>query len=69
MNKLFERRSKVALGYDEFFELSSVEPNIRTIIDQETTGIIFERRLPINVICRKNGSNRRSPNASGWSFL
>ena len=50
MNKLFERRSNMALGYDEFFELSSIEPNIRTIIDQETTGIIFERRLPINVI-------------------
>ena len=50
MNKLFERRTKVASGYDEFFELSSIEPNIRTIIDQETTGIIFERRLPINVI-------------------
>ena len=50
MNKLFERRSNMALGYDEFFELSSIEPNIRTIIDQETTGIIFERRLPVNVI-------------------
>ena len=50
MNKLFERRNQKAIGYDELFELSSVEPNIRTIVDQETTGIIFERRLPINII-------------------
>ncbi len=50
MNKLFERRNQEAIGYDELFGLSSVDPNIRTIVDQETTGIIFERRLPINVI-------------------
>ena len=50
MNKLFERRNTSASGYDEFFELSATEPDIRVKIDQETTGIIFERRLPINVI-------------------
>jgi hypothetical protein len=50
MNNLFERRNITASGYDELFELSSVEPDIRVKVDQETTGIIFERRLPINVI-------------------
>ena len=50
MNKIFERRNIKAIGYDELFELSSVKPDIRAIVDQETTGIIFERRLPINVI-------------------
>ena len=30
--------------------MSSVKTDIRAIVDQETTGIIFERRLPINVI-------------------
>ena len=50
MNKLFERRNQEAIGYDELFELGSVDPDIRTLVDQETTGIIFERRLPINVI-------------------
>lgn len=49
-NKLFERRNTAASGYEEFFELSSIEPDIRIKVDQETTGIIFERRLPINVI-------------------
>ena len=50
MNKLFERRNTTASGYDEFFELSAIEPDIRVKVDQETTGIIFESRLPINVI-------------------
>ncbi len=50
MNKLFERRNTAASGYDEFFELSSIESDIRVKVDQETTGIIFERRLPINVV-------------------
>ena len=50
MNKIFERRNQKAIGYDELFELSSVKTDIRAIVDQETTGIIFERRLPINVI-------------------
>ena len=50
MNKLFERRAIAASGYEEFFELAAIEPDIRTKIDQETTGIIFERRLPMNVI-------------------
>lgn len=50
MNRLFERRNTTATGYDEFFELGSVDPDIRVKVDQETTGIIFERRLPINVI-------------------
>ncbi len=50
MNELFERRNTAASGYDEFFELSAIEPDIRVKVDQETTGIIFERRLPINVI-------------------
>ncbi|MBT5573961.1 DUF3035 domain-containing protein [Alphaproteobacteria bacterium] len=50
MNKLFERRATAASGYEEFFELAAIEPDIRTKIDQETTGIIFERRLPMNVI-------------------
>lgn len=50
MNNLFERRNITASGYDELFELSSIEPDIRIKVDQETTGIIFERRLPINVI-------------------
>ena len=50
MNNLFERRNITASGYDELFELSSIEPDIRVKVDQETTGIIFERRLPINVI-------------------
>ena len=50
MNKLFERRNTAASGYDQFFDLSSIEPDIRVKVDQETTGIIFERRLPINVV-------------------
>ena len=50
MNKIFERRNQKAIGYDEIFELSSVKTDIRAIVDQETSGIIFERRLPINVI-------------------
>ena len=50
MNKLFERRNTTATDYDEFFELKFIEPDIRIKVDQETTGIIFERRLPIHVI-------------------
>ena len=50
MNKLFERRNTAASGYDQFFDLGSIEPDIRVKVDQETTGIIFERRLPINVV-------------------
>ena len=37
-------------GYDALFNFASVPDNIREIVDQETLGIQFERRLPIQVL-------------------
>ncbi len=37
-------------GYDQLFDFSSVPTDIRERVDQETLGIQFERRLPIQVL-------------------
>ena len=37
-------------GYDKLFDFASVPADIRETVDQETLGIQFERRLPIQVL-------------------
>ena len=48
--QLFSARTGVVTGFDELFAFAQIEPNIRTKIDEETAGILYERRLPIQVI-------------------
>ena len=40
----------VGTGYDGLFNFADVPQNIREIVDEETYGIRFERRLAVNVI-------------------
>ena len=37
-------------GYDDLFAFNAVPDNIRALIDEETAGIRFERRLPIQIV-------------------
>jgi hypothetical protein len=39
-----------ALGYDALFDFASIPENIREKVDEETYGIRFERRLPMEVV-------------------
>jgi len=50
MRKIFEQREVQSDNYNDFFQLSLIEDDVRQKVDEETAGIIFERRLPINVI-------------------
>ena len=47
---LFGQERQTLTGYDELFSISSIEPDIRTLVDEETAGIRFERRLPIQIL-------------------
>ena len=47
---IFGQQRQTLTGYDELFSLSSIEPDVRTLVDEETAGIRFERRLPIQVL-------------------
>ena len=49
-SSLFESGNVAVEGYDEIFDFSSVPSNIRELVDEETAGIRFERRLPIQVV-------------------
>ena len=37
-------------GYDDLFAFDAVPDNIRALVDEETAGIRFERRLPIQIV-------------------
>jgi len=37
-------------GYDALFDFGSIPENVREIVDQETYGIQFEKRLPLQVV-------------------
>ena len=39
-----------AEGYDDIFAFDSVPDNIRELVDEETAGIRFERRLPFQIV-------------------
>ena len=39
-----------AQGYDDLFAFDAVPENIRALVDQETAGIRFERRLPFQIV-------------------
>ena len=39
-----------ATGYDALFDFAAIPENIRERVDEETLGIQFERRLPIQVV-------------------
>ena len=39
-----------AQGYDDLFAFNAVPENIRALVDQETAGIRFERRLPFQIV-------------------
>lgn len=39
-----------AQGYDELFAFDAVPNNIRDLVDEETAGIRFERRLPFQIV-------------------
>lgn len=47
---IFAQQRRELTGYDELFQLSKIAPDIRTVVDEETAGIRFERRLPIQVL-------------------
>ena len=45
-----EQRNTSLTGYADLFQLSAIEPDIRRKVDEETAGIRFERRLPLQII-------------------
>ncbi|MBL6622700.1 MAG: DUF3035 domain-containing protein [Alphaproteobacteria bacterium] len=47
---LLEQRNTSLTGYADLFQLSAIEPDIRRKVDEETAGIRFERRLPLQII-------------------
>ena len=47
---LLQGRDAEAAGYDQVFNLSAIEDDVRAKVDEETAGIRFERRLPIQII-------------------
>lgn len=47
---LLGSRDGSAIGYDDLFAFDSVPANIRNLVDEETAGIRFERRLPIQIV-------------------
>jgi len=49
-SKLFARRQGSSTNIDTLFAFDQIEENIRTKIDEETKGVIYERRLPLQVI-------------------
>lgn len=49
-SELLEARQTAITGYDDIFAFDKVPDNIRALVDEETAGIRFERRLPIQVV-------------------
>ena len=47
---LLVSRSGKATELDDIFAFDKIEEDIRTKIDEETTGVIYERRLPLQVL-------------------
>ena len=47
---LLESSVASAEGYDDIFAFDSVPENIRALVDEETAGIRFERRLPFQIV-------------------
>ena len=47
---LLGSRDGSAIGYDDLFAFDSVPSNIRDLVDEETAGILFERRLPFQIV-------------------
>ncbi|MGC6516700.1 MAG: DUF3035 domain-containing protein [Candidatus Puniceispirillaceae bacterium] len=47
---LLETRQTSVDGYDDLFAFDAVPDNIRELVDEETAGIQFERRLPIQIV-------------------
>lgn len=47
---LLSARTTTATDINDVFAFDLIVPDIRTKIDEETAGIIFERRLPIHVL-------------------
>lgn len=47
---IFDQRRRELTGYDELFQLGSIDDDIRNIVDEETAGIRFERRLPVQIL-------------------
>ena len=41
---------RAADNYEQIFDFSAVPENIREIVDEETYGIRFERRIPLQVL-------------------
>ena len=39
-----------AQGYEDIFAFDQIEDGIRTKVDEETAGIRFERRLPLQIV-------------------
>ena len=47
---LFNQQRQDLTGYDELFAFSEIDPNVRQLVDEETAGIRFERRLPMHIL-------------------
>ena len=47
---IFGSKDKKVSSYNELFSTDLIEENIRTKIDEETKGIIFEKRLPAQIV-------------------
>ena len=47
---LLRPRAGKATSFDDVFAFDKIEEDIRTKIDEETAGIIYEKRLPLQVI-------------------
>lgn len=50
LGDLLGQQRATLTGYDQLFALNKIQPNIRQLVDEETTGIIFERRLPLQML-------------------
>ena len=49
-SRLLEVRRDTIDGYDDLFAFDSVPADIRNLVDEETAGILFERRLPFQIV-------------------
>ena len=47
---LLGTRDGTAVGYDDLFAFDAIPANIRDLVDEETAGIRFERRLPFQIV-------------------
>ena len=47
---ILNQREANAKSFDELFAFGQIEEDIRLKVDEETAGILFERRLPLQII-------------------